>query len=115
MPAAQMPDLPCKGIVIADEDPMCVVFRDRSTLSLFQVSQYDVPARQLRAVRRGSERLVVDMGKLSRELDADLRRLPARDAAGVIHFTLRGTYTCADEALNAMTRHAVVALPGAHA
>jgi hypothetical protein len=81
-----------------------VMFKDGSTIGLHTVIQHGQPSVMLRAVPFGGLHMVVDMGKLSRQLDADLRSSHARDAHGLIFYTLRQIYSTASEAMAAITK-----------
>jgi len=107
---------PTRSLQLAD-DTTPVVFCDGSRLELRRLTQYGQPARMLRALptQRAGRAIatVVDLGKLSRDLDNELRLAADRDADGLVMFTLRQRYANANEARAAMARHTIAILPEA--
>ena len=81
-----------------------VMFKDGSTVGLFQVWQHGAPVLMLRAIQFGGLLMVFDVTLLARELDEALRVAHPRDQAGTIFYTLRSKYPTADEFIAAVVR-----------
>jgi hypothetical protein len=70
-----------------------VMWRDGTTVTLHPVQANGLPMLALRAVALpGGQLLLVDLARLVRRLDAELRACPARDVPGHVFFTLRQAY-----------------------
>lgn len=108
--------LPRNSLALAEHTAR-VIFHDSTVLELQHVTRHGSPARLLRALQthRAGTNLatVVDLSKLGRDLDNELRLAADRDADGLLMFTLRQRFTTAAEARAAMARHTVAILPTA--
>jgi len=73
-----------------------VMFRDGHAVHLHPIAHQALPQQpdpMLRALQvDGLRWLVVDLRKLSAEIEDDLRRLEPRDSFGVVWFTLHGAF-----------------------
>lgn len=73
-----------------------IMFRDGTTVQLHPVHARGLPMLTLRALETpGGHLQLIDLARLVRQLDADLRCTQQRDVPGVVFFTLRQAYACA--------------------
>lgn len=79
-----------------------VMFKDGSTVPLHPVLVAGKRNMFLRALQSDGHWLVTDLRAHGPELEADVLRLQPRDTPGVVFFTLRATYRCRLEFLNAV-------------
>lgn len=83
-----------------------VSWPDGSRILLHPVSVHGSPEPFLRALHQGGLHWVVfDLRKLVPVLDADMRRLPPRDAQGVVFYSLRHAFANAATAMLAAMAH----------
>lgn len=84
-----------------------VMWRDGSSVQLHPVHRGGRPMTMLRAVEAaGGHMLLVDLTRLVRRLDAELRATPERDVAGHVFYTLREAFASAPTFMAAVQRHA---------
>lgn len=73
-----------------------IMFRDGSAVHLHPVQRNGLPMLTLRALAApGGHLQLVDLARLVRQLDAELRVTQARDVPGHVFFTLRQAYASA--------------------
>ena len=84
-----------------------VMFRDGLAVQLHPIHAHGLPMLTLRAMEtpRGSLQLI-DLAKLVRRLDADLRTTQAIDIPGVVFYTLRAEFKSAPQFIAAVERNA---------
>lgn len=83
-----------------------VQWRDGSSVQLHPVHAHELPMTMLRAVEIERQLHLVDLTRLVRSLDADLRRAPVRDQAGMVFYALRAAYRTAGDFSADVVRHA---------
>lgn len=82
-----------------------VMWRDGSSVQLHPVHRGGRPMVMLRAVRHpGGQLLLVELPRLVRRLDAELRATPERDVVGHVFYTLREAFATAPTFLQAAHR-----------
>lgn len=70
-----------------------IMFRDGTAVVLHPVQAHGLPMLTLRALQRPDGSLqLVDLARLVRRLDGELRTTPPRDIPGLVFFTLREVY-----------------------
>lgn len=84
-----------------------VMFRDGLAVHLRAIHAHGLPMLTLRALEspRGALQLI-DMAKLVRKLDVELRTTQAIDVPGVVFYTLRGEFKSAPQFIAAAERNA---------
>lgn len=84
-----------------------VMFRDGLAVQLHPAHAHGLPMLTLRALEtpKGSLQLI-DLAKLVRKLDGDLRTTQAIDIPGVVFYTLRGEFKSAPQFIAAAERNA---------
>jgi hypothetical protein len=84
-----------------------IMWRDGTAVVLHPVQANALPMLTLRALALpGGQLLLVDLAKLVRRLDAELRTCPARDVPGHVFYTLRSAYGSAAAFTADAVRHA---------
>lgn len=84
-----------------------VMFLDGLAVQLHPVWAHGLPMRMLRAVEApGNKLLLIDLTKLVRQLDAELRATQVVDVPGVVFYTLRGEFKTAPQFMAATERNA---------
>lgn len=85
-----------------------VLLRDGLTITLHAVQCHGLPALTQRAlVMPGGRLLLIDLERLARGIDAELRATPERDVAGHVYYTLRLRYLSAAQFMAAAERTAL--------
>lgn len=84
-----------------------VIFGDGLAVQLHPVQAHDLPMLFLRAMETASGTLLlIDLSKLVRNLDREMRTTHAIDIPGLVFYTLRGEFKSAPQFLAAAERNA---------
>lgn len=84
-----------------------IMFRDGTAVQLHPVHAHGLPMLTLRALEApGAKLQLVDLARLVRRLDAELRTTQDRDIPGLVFYTLRQVYPSASLFVADVERHA---------
>lgn len=84
-----------------------IMFSDGMSVQLHPVHAHGLPMLTHRAIESpGGQLKLINLTRLVRSLDADLRTTQARDIPGVVFYTLRGAFKTAPQFVAAVERNA---------